>query len=286
MEHSEIRVRVKQWLDVAKNDLRSSRILYYAGVYNNSYFLFQQAVEKANKTYAFWAEVITEAQFEDIGHNPLIIYKRTLERKIGETKHLIKALDRFPNAKKNPLLKEMNFHKYYRSLKDSLHILEAMKKEKYDFITEEDIYEFIENTDEFADAEIELPHYSSTEFKENLKNIGDLITAFNPEDSDGSKAEFERLISSKDGIIAFHKLLKLQVQLGVSTSFIEYVFVISAFLTVNHVSSTRYIEGDQHPMKIYTKKLPVVDLQPEIMDMFENGVLEFEWLLGFKALNP
>jgi len=41
---------------------------------------------------------------------------------------------------------------------------------------------------------------------------------------------------------------------------------------------------EKNPLKIYTKKLPLVKKQPEIMDVLEKGILEFKKMLNSKPL--
>lgn len=42
------------WLDIAKEDLQAAKILYLAKQHRNSYYFFQQSVEKANKAFAIY----------------------------------------------------------------------------------------------------------------------------------------------------------------------------------------------------------------------------------------
>lgn len=67
------------WLDIAESDLYASKILYEKKQYRVSYFLFQQASEKANKAYALISNQFTETQFENIQHKQFKIHRNLIE---------------------------------------------------------------------------------------------------------------------------------------------------------------------------------------------------------------
>ncbi|MDO1499447.1 HEPN domain-containing protein [Winogradskyella maritima] len=53
---------INTWLNIALNDLESAILLHRNGKYRNSYFLFQQASEKANKAAALFSGDFTEKE--------------------------------------------------------------------------------------------------------------------------------------------------------------------------------------------------------------------------------
>lgn len=67
----------KEFLDYAKNDLQDSKILYDKKRYINAIYHFQQAVEKAAKSYALMFGFLNVQELhKDIGHKtPKIIFK-------------------------------------------------------------------------------------------------------------------------------------------------------------------------------------------------------------------
>ncbi|MFH2142683.1 MAG: HEPN domain-containing protein [Bacteroidota bacterium] len=67
-------------LNIAQDDLKSSIILYEKGLYPQALFYFQQAVEKSNKAFALFNEIITPEELQNkIGHNTLNIYNIILK---------------------------------------------------------------------------------------------------------------------------------------------------------------------------------------------------------------
>ena len=69
---------IKVWIDLSKSDLNSSKILHENGHYRNSYFLFQQTTEKANKAFALISEILTETELKTIQHDQTKIYRKAI----------------------------------------------------------------------------------------------------------------------------------------------------------------------------------------------------------------
>jgi len=73
------------WIDLAIDDLNSSRILYATKSFRNSYFLFQQSVEKANKAFGLKSGLLKVKDLEDVRHDQFKMYRR----------YAVKQRDRF-----------------------------------------------------------------------------------------------------------------------------------------------------------------------------------------------
>src|SRR5258708_8408077 len=80
---------ISMWIKLALSDLKSAKILYTQKQYRTSYFLFQQATEKANKAHALKFKFINEEDFKDIRHDQFKIDRRYYTKRIKELRTLI-----------------------------------------------------------------------------------------------------------------------------------------------------------------------------------------------------
>jgi len=83
---------VIQWLAISKEDLQAAKILYLANQYRNSYYFFQQAVEKANKALALFVGFTEEELRKEIGHNQLKIFRKQITNQETGVRELVDIL--------------------------------------------------------------------------------------------------------------------------------------------------------------------------------------------------
>jgi HEPN domain-containing protein len=80
----------KQLLEAARIDLRACRLLYDQGIFSQSVYHLQQAVEKSSKSLVLSLGVIDEGDLKRIGHKtPRAFLKLLDESEIGEAAKLI-----------------------------------------------------------------------------------------------------------------------------------------------------------------------------------------------------
>ena len=76
----EIKDKINLWIQVAQNDLEDAKVLYSSKRYRNSFYLFPQSVEKANKALGlFYGK--TEKDLKGYSHNQMKIHTQPLLKK-------------------------------------------------------------------------------------------------------------------------------------------------------------------------------------------------------------
>lgn len=284
MGKTTLNIRINQWIELSQSDLLSSRILHLAGQHRNSYFLFQQSVEKANKALALSIGFTEDELARKVGHDQMKIYKKNIEKKRLEIEDLILTLEQIPSAQNHDLLKPFNFKEYHASLISSLNDIQNLRQKDLVNISADEINYLLDGVFDNDLEEMALPNRSSSEFRNLLSNVADFIKQFAIQPGQVTNEEFESLIKSEENVLIFHKFLKHQINLMSRMAFVEYIFLTCAFLTIQHSSLTRYFDGEKNPMKIYTKKLSLVRKQQEIMDFFEEGLMEFKRVLNSRPI--
>jgi len=284
VKKTDLQIRISQWIELSLSDLLSSRILFLAGQHRNSYFLLQQSVEKANKAFALYIGFTEEEFAKDIRHDQMKIFKKEIKKKEVEIQELLSMLERFPNAKNSALLKPFNFHEYHKSLLSSIGTIDNLRNVDLVSISASEINYLIDGIYEIEDDEIQLPKFNDPTIKELFKNVSDLLGQIEIKPGETTKGEWDFVINDEQNIRLLTKIYTEELKIVNRVAFIEYAFIICAFFTIQHSSLTRYFVGDKNPLKIYTKKLPLVKKQQEIMDVFERAVLEFKKMLNSKPL--
>lgn len=65
-------------IEIAKSDLASSKLLFDNGLYLQSTFYLQQGVEKANKAFAIFNEIIKADEIRKLGHDHIELHKKRI----------------------------------------------------------------------------------------------------------------------------------------------------------------------------------------------------------------
>lgn len=78
------------WIKLSLNDLKCARILYEHKEFRNSYYLFQQATEKANKAFTLKFELANEEDIRNMGHDIFKFNRRFVTKRIQEIENLFK----------------------------------------------------------------------------------------------------------------------------------------------------------------------------------------------------
>lgn len=93
---------IEVFLNLTKDDLKSSKLLYKENQYRTSYFFFQQAVEKANKAYGLHSGLIGENDLQKISHDQFKIHKKDLINQEEEYKKFLLLFENSIIAQNNP----------------------------------------------------------------------------------------------------------------------------------------------------------------------------------------
>lgn len=83
-------VNIDVWIKLCLNDLKGARILYEQKEFRNSYYLFQQATEKANKAFTLKFELANEKDILTMGHDIFKFNRRFAEKEIQKIENLFR----------------------------------------------------------------------------------------------------------------------------------------------------------------------------------------------------
>ena len=264
---------IRIWLDVAESDLRSSRLLYSNKHYRTSYFFFQQAVEKANKSFALFNDGLEEKEFKKIGHNSLKINRKEIDKQLKDIKKITKQLESFPSVKNHNVYKIQNIPNYQYGLREALNFINNSKDYDLVYIEESEIDELLKRLKEIQNVTICFPDNSEEIFRSKLIEITDWISEFKTDKALMSREEYLELINNKE---LFHQFLDdLENEILpfiIDFTIVQLTLYFLSILTIQHLSLSRYPDKEINPDTIYTIGLPLVQKQPELMTLLEKAI--------------
>jgi hypothetical protein len=226
----------RTWVELALSDLKSSQVLYEKGHYRTSYFLFQQAAEKANKAFGLENGIIVEKDLQNIGHNQLKIYRKFIAEQELDLKNLIDiTIDVSPKIKSK-----------HQELRLNLSEIDSLKNKDLINISSLELNKLYKELNLFR-----FPLHKRMPYKGILEKV--------------------KLKSNEA-----HIFWKFAFQMVGDIYFIGLTFGTCALLTIQHVSSTRYPDNGKNPAKIYISKLPLIKKQPLFMDLLREALTKMK----------
>ncbi len=277
--------KIKIWIDISKDDLVSSRILYENKKYRNSYFLFQQASEKANKAFALLNKTLSETEAKEINHNQTKIYRNSF---IKQQKNISETIDLFKNIEIPESLEvfsQKQLKTYEVSLKNSISFIDSLRNCDLINITENTLNEFIIHIKEIQNFQLELPKNFNTIFKNSILEISKWTQQFETEETKISQKEIHDFLNNKkDSKLIFDSFKTVIYPLMIDIVFISQTLYYCAILTIQHSSLSRYPSDGVNPENIYIKSLPIVNKQIEVIEFLEEAILRMEKINNRKIL--
>jgi HEPN domain-containing protein len=279
------------FLDIAKQDLKSSQLLFENKCYPQSIFLFQQSIEKAVKSMSIFTGTTNLKKAADkIGHKGVTFY-RMLNLNWMEN---LKAMKK--NKQKTEALAQFfDADSIYESISDvendakDLDIwtltyiqktqdhAELSAEELADIlaylseIEEEYVYTLSEGTDfiktdeewtQFIEETIELMKKAVQYYSENPEELDIDI----PENmSEIVEEEFKRVFGAID-----KETWNQFANLILDSLYINHLLFGLSIVMDPHAISARYPDEDFNPMEFYTIELPLVTKLPKIAPIVEG----------------
>lgn len=228
----------KDFLEISKNDLRATRILFKNDLFSLAVYHLQQAVEKTTKAYGLSLHIINDQDLSDISHETPRVFVKMIEEKWIQS--YIDVLRVF-----------------YPSLKAYVKKLENLIEKKSSEILrwdEKKIKELLKFSEKFETLDKE----------ETRSNVYDVIELF-----------LSLMVEEKKKIVNVVKsMFKPEFLVKVTGLFTE-MYLLS-IITYPHAIYTRYPDGPLKP-KNYTQDTGIVKMVLEICNELEeaNNVLEF-----------
>ncbi|TQD28277.1 HEPN domain-containing protein [Methanolobus vulcani] len=279
------------FLDIAKQDLKSSQLLFENKCYPQSIFLFQQSVEKAVKSMSIFTGTTNLKKAADkIGHKGVTFYRmlnlnwmenlKSMRKNKQKTEAFAQMLDvdstgmdiiEVENDAKDLDIWTLTYIKNTQDhvelsdneLTDILaHISEIEEEYIYalsegtDFIkTDEEWLQFIEEVTEFikkgVQYYVENPEEVDVDIPENISEI--------------VEEEFKRVFGATD-----KETWNQFANLILDSLYINHLLFGLSIIMDPHAISARYPDEDFNPMEFYTLELPLVTKLPKITAITEG----------------
>ena len=281
----------KVFVDIAKQDLKSSKLLYDIGYYPQCIFLFQQSIEKAVKSIAIWVEItdIKNAR-RNIGHKGANFYKMTNSNfietvnKLKNNKDSTEAISKImgfgniyddiveieceiqdDNNWTDSFLKNIGdytnlSHEHLNDISIDLeqlraeYNLELLEKTNF-FKTDDEWVQFIEETAKIMKKVIEF--YSEKDVDQGIyvpENLTEMVGE-----------QFQNLLNVTD-----KKTWNQMASILCDTNYVSISLFYLSILADPHAINARYPDENFNPMDFYTTDLPLVNMFPQFTDIAEN----------------
>jgi len=272
------------FLDISINDLKSAMLLYEKRFYRNSYFLFQQSAEKANKALGMFLGHSSFEELKKVSHNPMRIYRKIIKKQADDINEFNLRIKQHNNIVEHEFTKRMEIVNYNASLDAGLKGIDDLGKMDLINIPVAELRYLSDTLGElliFSNKKNKLPRGFEKdiepEFEKVIYEFADWIGKFGIEGKK-KKSEFEELIQKNEFSKELIPLLPKLFDIYFDLIFIFYSFSICAVITLQHCSLTRYPDNGKNPLKIYTNQLPLIKMQSCFMKILGEALIKFRKL--------
>ena len=274
---------INTWLNIALNDLESVILLHRNGKYRNSYFLFQQASEKANKAAALFSGDFTEKEIEETSHDQFKIPRKIMVQKEEKMKATIELLESYPMPKDLEPLSHKSFAKHHKSISAAICSIDSLKNCDLVNFTLEDLDGFLEILTGLETIEYAFPENSNSILRSQMQAMARYFGELGTKEALETKREILNMLADKKkSQMYFQNLMHHLIPIQFDSIFIDHTFYFCALLTIQHSSRTRYPKNGVNPEDIYTKELPIVQKQLDFMECLKEAILRLEKMNGNK----
>lgn len=261
------------WIEIALNDLKSARLLYEHEQFSNSYFLFQQSVEKANKAFALLSGKITVEELEDFKHDQFKIYRKLLVAQREQAHSTSVALDSNPNPIPTEIKKEFDFKSHYQTLDKSVRFIDSLRNLDLINLSASELNYFLRELKKLEKVKLKIPKNAKEIVYVKLANF---IGAFGTEEAMKMKSALIAL-SSEETDELWNVILQT-IPLFLDVIFVNLTLYFCALLTIQHSSLTRYPDEGDSPLWLYDLDLPIVKKQPLFMNYMDKALIKLQAL--------
>ncbi|MES2373424.1 MAG: HEPN domain-containing protein [Bacteroidota bacterium] len=260
------------WLDIALDDLHSSRILYENGKYRSSYFHFQQASEKANKAMAVMAGILSPEELADIQHDQLKIYRKSLVKQEAKVQEIKKIFEIFPKGNEHPFFEADTLATQTGALSLGIASIDSLSNRNLKDISLGELGGIVRQINTIKNTKVKLPKDLNKFLDTKFLDVANWMGQFPTQEAKIAEKEYIDFVKDKEASAEVYgyvtKIFSLSVEIGV----IEMVLFYCAILTIKHSSATRYPQGSGNPLKEYSTKMPIIKRQPVFMDLLESAI--------------
>jgi HEPN domain-containing protein len=267
-------------LKIAIKDIEVSELLHSKKYYSQSYFYFQQATEKANKSFGLLAGIITEDECLDFKHDQFKIFRKGL---IGEKSKLekhFKLFSRFPNLKPDPSVSQGKTKDYYNQVNNQISFIDSLRNRDLTDLCTSDLNYLLDSLSELYNFKFKFPPNFDGKMNEIFRSVIEWIETFPTLEAKQAKKEYEDLLRDPSKKKDFLKMVKILMKSMMDIFFIEKTFYYCAILTIQHSSRTRYPIKNvcENPLKVYSGNLPMIRKQTDFLNYLKLAILKLNKL--------
>lgn len=266
-------------LKTAKTDIRASKVLYKSRLYAQSYFYFQQATEKATKSFALFLEMSTAKESLNIRHDVFKLHRKNIRDAKKQNQLAVDLAKALPFLESSGLIETKKAQNQIKSTEQSMVFFENMRD--YDLINmpARDISLFLKRIESVELKRAKIP-------EDLISRIDNLFMPFIEKlELHESKAaqymakELRAALQSEEFGQIIREHFADVIRTSIHFLYAYTVLYFSGYLTIQHSSKTRYPDTDNpsmNPSVIYKKKLPIIKYQPLFLAHLEKAIKAME----------
>jgi len=270
--------------EIARNDLEASKCLFERELYPQAVFYLQQSIEKATKSFGLLNDVIKEDELKHVSHNPLKVYKKSIEKQKKKIERIMDANEKVPKLGEAKLIKDLNFRNYHKKIAEFLTWLGSLSFEETLFIQKSKLRFVIQELDNLEselegvtiNSNEELLKVSLEESKKASMEILDAFYEFSPQKIEKVK---EDLNIKLDLNLMKEVIRAIQSAPIKKAIYVTYSLYYLSLIMLPHAIVTRYPDNNHNPLEIYNKNLPLIQLFGDMVEIMEKTLSKLENLL-------
>lgn len=264
--------KVLKWINIAKSDIESSRILHKNKYYSQSYFYFQQATEKGNKANWMLNDLLNESELKSIGHNQFKPLRKNLIVRKNDIDYLNSLEDKIDFINESPLLKSIDIEEYKDNLENGIKFIDNLRNKNLLEFQESELIEMLTTLEELKNTEIKLPlDFSTTARTITIEHI-DWLKKINSKKALEEAKELLDILSNDEEYEKFYHTIQQVLDALITLTYTSNTLLFCSILTVQHSNSTRYpqeLEG-QSPLDYYNENLNIIMKQNLFLDYLDD----------------
>ena len=277
---------IAHWIKETHIAIKASDILYDNKEYSSSFRSFQKAIENINKAFAIFIDKYTLKQLKSkIGHEPLKYYDEKIQGSYNNFLIINVLGEKYPQIKENEIFKQMSpGEEYLKTLEVGKKEFEAFLESGVDF-SYKDLKDVVARLQYLEKYKIE-GEINETELIDRLQEVSNFFRLIGEDKLTQEINKFENSLMNPEQRKIFYEILKYSMDIIPDFIFIFYTFFYCAMITHGHYFKSGYPDDNTTPSDIYTKKHPIVKIQPYLTEMLEEAVFRLEKLIVKTEIIP
>ena len=270
----------RELLEIAERDLEASRLLYKNKLYPQAVFCFAQSVEKANKSLATLVNDHSEKYLsKKIGHESIIIHQKNSRKAQQKFNKILERSEKQSIYKELPFFQEEEIKDVVRQSDKNIQTIDVIREQRdyLLFIKATDINQWLK---EIEDSKYQINEEMKALFEVNidkdewLQNINE-ISEILSKNNELKEASLKFIEDSKkiDFDVAW-EVIKHYYFIHYKDALLTIPLYYLSIITLPLSNIARYPENGKSPLKIFTRKLPLVRKLPNLIEVHSEALID------------